>query len=175
MPRADSDTPRKMLPPPTTTATSTPRRAVSAISPATWVRTSGLMPYPWLPISASPEILRRMRLYAGLTIAPATLAPRGAVGNRRAEDPRAAARSRRRDDEHPGDMRAGARGDQRDLRHGGDRARRAVRRLHDAIRVGHRAWVVAAVPDHREPVRRHGLPYELVVGRLHGRLRVEQR
>ena len=32
MPRADSDTPRKMLPPPTTTATSTPSLAVSAIS-----------------------------------------------------------------------------------------------------------------------------------------------
>src|SRR6516162_8883050 len=91
MPRDDSDTPRKMFPPPTTTATSTPSRAVSAISPATWVRTSGLIPYPWCPISASPEILRRMRLYAGLTIAPATLAPRRVVGNRRAEDPRAAA------------------------------------------------------------------------------------
>src|SRR5258707_9758527 len=88
MPRADSDTPRKMLPPPTTTATSTPSRAVSAISPATWPRTSVLIPYPWCPISASPEILRRMRLYAGLTIAPATLAPRRVVGNRRAEDPR---------------------------------------------------------------------------------------
>src|SRR5215475_5987786 len=114
MPRDDSDTPRKMLPPPTTTATSTPSRAVSAISPATWVRTSGLMPYPWCPISASPEILRRMRLYAGLTIAPATLALRRVVGNRRASDPRAAARSRRRDDQHPGDVRAGGVGDHRD-------------------------------------------------------------
>src|ERR1041384_1408495 len=90
MPRDDSDTPRKMFPPPTTTATSTPSLAVSAISPATWVRTSGLIPYPCCPISASPEILRRMRLYAGLTMAPATLAPRRVVGDRRAEGPRPA-------------------------------------------------------------------------------------
>src|SRR5438552_513138 len=70
-----------MLPPPTTTATSTPSLAVWAISLATCVRTSGLMPYPCCPISASPEILRRTRLYAGLAIA-ATLAPRRVVGNR---------------------------------------------------------------------------------------------
>jgi hypothetical protein len=44
MPRADS--PRKMLPPPTTTATCTPRFAASAISVATVVKTSGLMPKP---------------------------------------------------------------------------------------------------------------------------------
>src|ERR1043165_722359 len=58
--------PRQMFPPPTTTAICTPRFATSAISDATTRRTSGLIPYPVVPMSASPEILRSTRLYAGL-------------------------------------------------------------------------------------------------------------
>src|SRR5918993_5943140 len=55
-----------MLPPPTTIATSTPRswtlRTCLAI---VWMRT-GSAPYSSVPIRASPESLRRMRLKAGL-------------------------------------------------------------------------------------------------------------
>src|SRR5690242_19974864 len=56
--------PRKMFPPPMTTATSTPSRTTSAISSAMRPIVSGSMPYPWPPASASPDSLSRMRRYA---------------------------------------------------------------------------------------------------------------
>src|SRR5438128_2965183 len=64
-----------MLPPPMTTATCTlpcsVRMAVtSRSSTAMRLRTSGSMPYPRVPASASPESFRTMRLYAGRPPAP---------------------------------------------------------------------------------------------------------
>jgi len=43
-----------MLPPPTTTATSTPSSAISFTCSATDLITEGLMPKPWSPANASP-------------------------------------------------------------------------------------------------------------------------
>src|SRR3546814_11288176 len=65
MPRAAADTPRKMLPPPTTRQTSTPRLRTWATSAAICATMPGSMPYSRLPIRASPEIFTRTRLYLG--------------------------------------------------------------------------------------------------------------
>src|SRR5450759_768182 len=54
--------PRKMLPPPTTTATSMPAAWTTPICSAMRSRTLGSMPYPASPMSASPESLSRTRL-----------------------------------------------------------------------------------------------------------------
>src|ERR1044071_4675683 len=90
-----------MLPPPTTTATSTPSPAASASSSATMLTTSGLMPNACDPISASPEILSKTRLNAGvrLAMAGATLAQSGVScwGHAGARDGRDAGGVRRRD------------------------------------------------------------------------------
>ena len=61
MPCAAAETPRMMLPPPRTTAVSTPRAWTSLISSASRATTSGAMPNLWSPINASPESFRRMR------------------------------------------------------------------------------------------------------------------
>src|SRR4051812_7390974 len=50
-----------MLPPPTTSASSTPERRTSAISAAICSTVSGSIPYSCLPISASPESFSRTR------------------------------------------------------------------------------------------------------------------
>src|SRR5581483_2959292 len=54
-----------MLPPPTTIATSTPRRCTAATSWAIACTRSGSVPYSRSPISASPESFRSTRRYAG--------------------------------------------------------------------------------------------------------------
>src|SRR4051812_38069278 len=54
-----------MLPPPTTIATSTPRSHTRCTSAAIAAMRSASAPYSALPISASPESFRRMRLKAG--------------------------------------------------------------------------------------------------------------
>src|SRR5215468_7897036 len=59
-----------MLPPPSTTAVSTPRSWTSRISSASRATKSGAMPNFCSPISASPESFRRMRRYAGDVIEP---------------------------------------------------------------------------------------------------------
>src|SRR5512132_4046044 len=65
MPPALAATPRKMLPPPMTMATCTPRTMTSRTSSAMRSSTGGSMPYPWSPASASPESFRTIRRYAG--------------------------------------------------------------------------------------------------------------
>src|SRR5829696_8269884 len=56
--------PRQMLPPPTTTATSTFSSVrTSAISWATWNTTSPSMELPPLPANASPDSLRTTRFH----------------------------------------------------------------------------------------------------------------
>src|SRR5262245_24052669 len=52
-----------MLPPPITMAISTPRWWTSITSSAIWASVCGSMPYPTLPIRASPLSLSRMRRY----------------------------------------------------------------------------------------------------------------
>src|SRR5204863_4579248 len=54
-----------MLPPPTTIAISTPRRQTRCTSAAMAAMRSASAPYSALPIRASPESFRRMRLKAG--------------------------------------------------------------------------------------------------------------
>src|SRR5947209_14931219 len=54
-----------MLPPPTTIATSTPRRWVVATSVAIAVTQSGSVPYSRSPIRASPESFSRIRRNTG--------------------------------------------------------------------------------------------------------------
>src|SRR5690349_24086957 len=61
-------TPRKMLPPPITVAISTPMRDTCAISATIDSMVCRLMPYASSPIRASPDSLRRMRLYFGAGI-----------------------------------------------------------------------------------------------------------
>src|SRR5690606_34194468 len=64
MPLAARPAPRKMLPPPTTSATWTPRLTISWTSDARrWIK-DGEMPYSPSPISASPLNLSKTRLYA---------------------------------------------------------------------------------------------------------------
>src|SRR4029450_7890031 len=65
MPFALAATPRKILPPPITTPTSTPRARISAISAGMLEVTLGSMPNCCSPMSASPDSFRRMRLYSG--------------------------------------------------------------------------------------------------------------
>src|SRR6266851_3398719 len=65
MPAAPGATPRKMFPPPMTTAICTPRRTTSPISATMRSMTSRLIPYASSPISASPESLSSTRRYAG--------------------------------------------------------------------------------------------------------------
>src|SRR3984893_5909005 len=65
MPAAPGATPRKMFPPPMTTAICTPSRTTSPISATMRSITSRLMPYASSPISASPESLSSTRRYAG--------------------------------------------------------------------------------------------------------------
>src|SRR6266550_3150498 len=65
MPAAPGATPRKMFPPPMTTAICTPSRTTSPISATMRSMTSRLMPYASSPISASPESLSSTRRYAG--------------------------------------------------------------------------------------------------------------
>src|SRR5919109_1019098 len=57
--------PRKMLPAPCTTATSTPRSCTPLICAAIASTRAGSVPYSRSPMSASPESLRRMRSKAG--------------------------------------------------------------------------------------------------------------
>src|SRR6187551_1351559 len=64
MPRALAASPRNRLPPPMTTPTSTPSACTSPISRAICVAVVGSMPKGCSPISASPDSLRRTRLYA---------------------------------------------------------------------------------------------------------------
>src|SRR5215204_344451 len=54
-----------MLPPPCTTATSTPRSCTPLICAAIALTVSGSVPYSRSPMSASPESFRRMRSKAG--------------------------------------------------------------------------------------------------------------
>src|SRR3954467_492377 len=65
MPTDPPATPRKMLPPPITTATCTPMFTTSAISCTMRTMVARLMPNASSPISASPDSLSRMRLWAG--------------------------------------------------------------------------------------------------------------
>src|SRR3954466_3361939 len=67
MPSAPGASPRKMLPPPITTPISTPRRETCATSETMFRMVCRLMPYGSSPISASPESLRRILLYFGVT------------------------------------------------------------------------------------------------------------
>src|ERR671914_418974 len=67
MPAAPGATPRKMLPPPITTPSSTPRRDTWASSATIASIVWRLMPKGSSPIKASPESLSRMRLYLGVT------------------------------------------------------------------------------------------------------------
>src|SRR5918912_2507639 len=57
--------PRKMLPAPCTTATSTPRSCTPLIWAAIASTRAGSVPYSRSPMSASPDSLRRMRSKAG--------------------------------------------------------------------------------------------------------------
>src|SRR5437879_4464728 len=72
MPCADAASPRKMLPPPMTTATSTPRARTSATSEAMFSSVAGSMPKPPAPMSASPDSLSRIRLKRGLAAGAAS-------------------------------------------------------------------------------------------------------
>src|SRR5712692_3641243 len=62
------DTPRKIFPPPTTTATSMPSSCTCLISSATECATFTSMPEVCSPIKASPEIFRRTRRNAGTVL-----------------------------------------------------------------------------------------------------------
>src|SRR4051812_11845441 len=64
MPLVAPSTPRKMLPPPMTSEVCAPLWAISFTSVAMRVSVLGSMPYLPSPMSASPDSLRRMRLYA---------------------------------------------------------------------------------------------------------------
>src|ERR1039457_4389909 len=66
MPTEPPATPRKMLPPPMTTATSQPSCVTSWTSRTMRTIVARLMPYASSPIKASPESLSRMRLYAAM-------------------------------------------------------------------------------------------------------------
>src|SRR5262245_16180393 len=66
MPAAPGAIPRKMLPPPITTPSSTPRRETCAISLTIASMVWRLMPKAASPIRASPDSLRRILLYLGV-------------------------------------------------------------------------------------------------------------
>src|ERR1041385_3018950 len=87
MPSVAPLTPRKMLPPPITIATSTSMVWASATSSAMRARVAGSMPYCRSPIRASPESLRRTREYfapieAGVYTKRAGVAPAQTIANR---------------------------------------------------------------------------------------------
>src|SRR3989442_7373703 len=65
MPSVAAVTPRKMWPPPTTMAISTPSLWTATISSAMLASVSASMPVRRPPIKASPESFSRMRLYFG--------------------------------------------------------------------------------------------------------------
>src|SRR5262245_37529882 len=67
IPRALAASPRKMLPPPRTMPTSTPRSRSSRISCATPPMTFSSIPWPASPARISPLSLRRMRRNFGAT------------------------------------------------------------------------------------------------------------
>src|SRR5579863_6354183 len=67
MPAAAPDSPRKMLPPPTTRQTCAPKSTACFRSAAMASTVVVSMPYDCVPISASPEILTRTLLYLGTT------------------------------------------------------------------------------------------------------------
>src|SRR5882672_2264436 len=77
MPAVPSDTPRKILPPPITTPISTPRRETCAISATIASMVCLLTPKESSPISASPDSLRRILLYLGVTGRSVRLPGRG--------------------------------------------------------------------------------------------------
>src|SRR6266850_5589059 len=81
MPLVAPLTPRKMLPPPMTMTIWTPSLCTSTISSAMSERVSASMPFRDPPMSASPESLRRIRLYLGPAI-EAEFIPRGVRGIR---------------------------------------------------------------------------------------------
>src|SRR3989339_69871 len=68
MPLIEPETPRKILPPPTTIAISAPSCLTLLISSARVWRISRSMPYFCLPPKTSPESFKRTRLYAGLAM-----------------------------------------------------------------------------------------------------------
>src|SRR5579871_4444775 len=76
--RACSATPRKMLPPPTTTATSTPSLCTSAISEVISATFSASRPNPRDPDNASPESLRTILLYIPIRVSHIETAARAA-------------------------------------------------------------------------------------------------
>src|SRR6266568_3901837 len=78
MPSVAPETPRKMLPPPMVSATSTPISTTSFTSCAMAVSVFGEMPYLPSPMSASPDSLRRMRLYRGFGLSARSLGMLGA-------------------------------------------------------------------------------------------------
>jgi len=65
MPTEPPATPRKMFPPPITTATCTPMFTTSATSSTMRTMVARLMPKASSPISASPDSFNKMRLWAG--------------------------------------------------------------------------------------------------------------
>ena len=65
MPTEPPATPRKMLPPPMTTATCTPIFTTSATSPTIRTMVARLMPNASSPIRDSPDSFNKMRLWAG--------------------------------------------------------------------------------------------------------------
>ena len=65
MPLSAPCSPRKKLPPPTTTATSAPALAAAARSLAMRVTVSGSSPCDWAPCKASPDSLTSTRLKRG--------------------------------------------------------------------------------------------------------------
>ena len=67
-PSASLEPPRKILPAPTTTQTSTPISMTCLISLATRLTTCGSIPKSLAPISTSPDIFNRTRLY-GMALA----------------------------------------------------------------------------------------------------------
>src|SRR3569833_3054273 len=67
MPARARPAPRKMLPPPITTAVCTPICTISWSSPAIRLRTAGSTPYSTAPSSASPDSFTRMREKRGFT------------------------------------------------------------------------------------------------------------
>src|SRR5579862_4416694 len=87
MPRAAARRPRKMLPPPTTMAISTPRRWTEATSEAIACTHSGSVPYSSWPINASPESFSSTRRKTGGRLCAAS--PRCAVSatDREAREP----------------------------------------------------------------------------------------
>src|SRR4029079_17634984 len=79
MPFAEAASPRKMLPPPTTIPTCTPRETTSATWPAIWAQKAGSTPYERSPRSASPDSFSRMRRYFGRGSTEVPVPPSAAI------------------------------------------------------------------------------------------------